>query len=159
MEDFLTGGCRCGAIRYRVKPPLGIVCVCHCRMCQKVGGNFGLAFVTAPDLVWTRGEPSMFASSSAYYRGFCRDCGTPLFMRANNEPDDITLVRSITPTVSEALTPKSASRANADGLPACRPPDGSLRPKPARPRARSRTTSIRIMTGRNSRCDADCDQV
>ena len=33
------------------------------------------------DFAWTRGEPGVFRSSELVERGFCRDCGTPLFFR------------------------------------------------------------------------------
>jgi len=82
MPDALsiTGGCQCGAVRYRLSRPPSNVSVCFCRMCQKaVGGYFG-AFATAPleDVAWTKGKPSFFASSEVAERGFCPACGTPL---------------------------------------------------------------------------------
>ncbi|MFP5447533.1 MAG: GFA family protein [Alphaproteobacteria bacterium] len=76
----VTGGCQCGAVRFRVEGELGEASICHCRMCQKaMGGLFG-PFVGAPfeALVWTRGEPKRFQSSNKVRRGFCSDCGTPL---------------------------------------------------------------------------------
>jgi len=76
----MTGGCQCGAVRFRVEGELGEASICHCRMCQKaMGGLFG-PFVGAPfeALVWTRGEPKRFQSSNKVRRGFCGDCGTPL---------------------------------------------------------------------------------
>ena len=66
-----TGGCQCGAVRFRVEGDLEEASICHCRMCQKAtGGLFG-PYVGAPfnAVTWTRGKVS---------RGFCRDCGTPL---------------------------------------------------------------------------------
>jgi hypothetical protein len=52
-------------------------------MCQKAFGNYSapLAGVPLNDLAWTRGEAGRFRSSEAVDRGFCRDCGTPLFYR------------------------------------------------------------------------------
>jgi hypothetical protein len=47
-------------------------------MCQKAFGGFFGPLVTAPDLVWTRGEPKYFRSSNRARRGFCAECGTPL---------------------------------------------------------------------------------
>jgi hypothetical protein len=57
--------------------------VCHCRMCQKAfGGYFApLASVPLTDFAWLKGTPGVFHSSEAAERGFCRDCGTPLFFR------------------------------------------------------------------------------
>jgi hypothetical protein len=75
-----TGGCQCGAVRFRVTGELGRPSVCHCRMCQKAfGAPYGaLVSVRIDDLVWTRGERRRFASSNKVERGFCGDCGTPL---------------------------------------------------------------------------------
>ena len=37
-------------------------------------------------MTWTRGEPARFRSSQHVERGYCRDCGTPLFYRDVNGP-------------------------------------------------------------------------
>jgi len=78
-----TGGCQCGAVRFRAKSLLDNPHVCHCRMCQKAFGNFFAALVGVPldDFAWTRGTPAAFRSSALVQRGFCRDCGTPLFFK------------------------------------------------------------------------------
>jgi hypothetical protein len=78
--DELTGGCQCGAVRYRAVPRPETSHICHCRMCQKaVGGPFAaLVNVAREALVWTRGTAAQFASSAEVTRGFCRECGTPL---------------------------------------------------------------------------------
>jgi hypothetical protein len=82
----ITGGCQCGAVRFRVEGELGEASICHCRMCQKAtGGLFG-PYVGAPDgaLAWTRGAPKRFQSSNKVSRGFCADCGTPLTFEYDN---------------------------------------------------------------------------
>jgi hypothetical protein len=35
-----SGGCQCGAVRFRVDGELGRASICHCRMCQKAFGAF-----------------------------------------------------------------------------------------------------------------------
>ncbi len=86
-KDFQSGGCQCGAVRYKVSGKLGDASICHCRMCQKAFGSFGAILVDAPMqcFTWTRGEPGIFRSSSIVSRGFCKDCGTPLFMREDGD--------------------------------------------------------------------------
>ncbi len=76
----ITGGCQCGAVRYRVDGELTWAHVCHCRMCQKASGNYFMALANAQkdEFVVTRGEISWFRSSDPVRRGFCKDCGTPL---------------------------------------------------------------------------------
>ena len=79
----LTGGCQCGAVRYRLDAAPNGATICHCRMCQKAGGGPFMAFagVPAPAFILTRGEVTWWKSSEIADRGFCRDCGTPLTYR------------------------------------------------------------------------------
>jgi hypothetical protein len=99
----MAGGCQCGAVRYVLIGPSSGSNICHCRMCQKVGGGPFMAFTGGPvtSLSFTRGEPSYFASSNLVERGFCSTCGTPLtyFLRGRDRvavtigsldsPDDV----------------------------------------------------------------------
>ncbi len=80
MTTELTGGCQCGAVRYRLLADLASSHVCHCRMCQRATGGLFAALVGAQKgtVEWTKGTPSFFASSSLAQRGFCAVCGTPL---------------------------------------------------------------------------------
>jgi hypothetical protein len=91
-DEVMTGGCQCGAVRYHAVPMVDNAHICHCRMCQKSVGNFFAALVGAPrkTFAWTRGEPAAFRSSEHVDRGYCRDCGTPLFFRREGS-DYITL--------------------------------------------------------------------
>ena len=84
----MSGGCQCGAVRYRFEGAHpGLAEVCHCRMCQKAGGNWGLSLIRldADKLVWTRGRAGEFRSSPIVSRGFCERCGTPLYMREDGD--------------------------------------------------------------------------
>jgi hypothetical protein len=107
-----TGGCQCGAVRFRVEGALGDASVCHCRMCQKAAGNFYLPLVSVRQatLSWTRGGPKRFQSSNAASRGFCGDCGTPLTYEA---PDGVALAiaafdkpEGIVPTIQWGIEAK-----------------------------------------------------
>lgn len=91
-ETHLSGGCQCGAVRYRLTGPLVNPSICHCRMCQKAFGAFyaPLVGVRLGDFAVTRGALSIFKSSDLVERGFCRDCGTPLTFR-NLESDEISV--------------------------------------------------------------------
>jgi hypothetical protein len=79
----ITGGCQRGAVRFRLQGKLIEPALCHCRMCQKATGGLFMAMVGTlnADLAMTRGEASWFHSSDVYRRGFCRSCGTPLFLQ------------------------------------------------------------------------------
>ncbi len=89
-RPIYTGGCQCGAVRFRVEGALGSASICHCRMCQKAFGNFYAPLVSLREakLEWTRNEPKRFQSSNHVKRGFCPECGTPLTYEA---PDGIAL--------------------------------------------------------------------
>jgi hypothetical protein len=101
-----TGGCQCGAVRFRARMLPNDVSYCHCRMCQRAVGNLfaALAMFRKDRVAWTKGEPAVFASSSVAERGFCRVCGTPLFFRYKASPDLELTVGSF--DHPEALEPK-----------------------------------------------------
>ena len=86
-ETEITGGCQCGAVRYRVTGEMGESGICHCRMCQRAAGNVFAALVTARGVVW-QGTHGRWASSNIAERGFCAKCGTPLFYRETGRPVD-----------------------------------------------------------------------
>jgi hypothetical protein len=85
IQVTVTGGCQCGAVRYKTAAMLDNAHFCHCRMCQKAVGGLFAALVAAPDdaLIFTRGVSATFRSSDHVERGFCKACGTPLFFRAD----------------------------------------------------------------------------
>ncbi len=88
-----SGGCQCGAVRFRVEGEPKRASICHCRMCQKaMAAPFG-AFATFPAeaVAWTRGARKTFLSSEHVARGFCGDCGTPLTFEAAGGGDTIAL--------------------------------------------------------------------
>ncbi|MDP3525902.1 MAG: GFA family protein [Hoeflea sp.] len=88
--QILSGGCQCGAVRFRLTGKPGTSSVCYCRMCQKASASPALALVSVGDasFEWTRGQPAWFQSSNAARRGFCAACGTPL---AYDAPDGLAL--------------------------------------------------------------------
>lgn len=89
-EPVYTGGCQCGAVRFRIEGALGRPSICHCRMCQKAFGNFYAPLVSVghAKFEWTRGEPKRFQSSNHVRRGFCAECGTPLTFEAPEDGGD-----------------------------------------------------------------------
>ena len=91
-QGRLTGGCQCGAIRYALARAPKRACICHCRMCQKASGQPFMAFATfdESDMRWTRGAPAVFRSSNFAERGYCKDCGTPLFFKFEGHEFSIT---------------------------------------------------------------------
>ena len=82
-----TGGCLCGAVRYEARVSASENWYCHCRMCQKSSGSVvsTSAIVPKTRLHMTRGAPKFYQSSEFVERGFCADCGSPMFFRPTNE--------------------------------------------------------------------------
>ncbi|HEY7747462.1 MAG TPA: GFA family protein [Aestuariivirgaceae bacterium] len=79
----VTGGCLCGAIRYRVTAPALDTNFCHCRMCQKFSGapvTVGSTYAVSA-VQFTKGEPRYHKSSPFAERGFCANCGSSLTFR------------------------------------------------------------------------------
>lgn len=83
LKIGLSGGCQCGAVRYRLEATPNGAVICHCRMCQKASGGPFTAFCGVPlaCFVMTQGAVSTFQSSAIAERGFCSKCGTPLTYR------------------------------------------------------------------------------
>jgi hypothetical protein len=87
----LSGGCACGAVRYRLASAPFDAGYCHCTICRRSAGAPVLAFATVPlaDFVVTEGMPRIRRSTSFGERGFCADCGTQLTMHVAHQPDTI----------------------------------------------------------------------
>ena len=79
--DGASGGCLCGAVRYRVKGPLGEAHACHCGQCRRQAGHF----VVGVNIDWSAVEVdggdalTWYPSSPGVKRGFCARCGSSLF--------------------------------------------------------------------------------
>ncbi len=68
MTDFeATGGCLCGAVRFRVTAKPLMAGYCHCTMCQKNGGGPFSTGATVPieAFAFTKGEPKCPTPSEA----------------------------------------------------------------------------------------------
>jgi len=83
---------RSGALRAEKRAPFDCGW-CHCRTCQLNSGAPAMVFATVPegDLVWIRGHDRVrnVASSSFGHREFCGECGTPLLMKVDHQPETL----------------------------------------------------------------------
>jgi hypothetical protein len=84
-RETFHGGCLCGAVRYRLQPPLRLAVACHCRQCRRTSGNYVSATsVPRENFSITREDGlKWYRSSSRARRGFCRECGSSLFWSAD----------------------------------------------------------------------------
>jgi hypothetical protein len=83
----ITGGCRCGAVRYRIEDERIMARHCWCRDCQYIGAGSGTVNVFFPsENVKVDGVLSDYtnhaASGNLMHRKFCPTCGTPVFTQS-----------------------------------------------------------------------------
>ncbi len=87
-----TGGCACGAVRYRTRGPIEFAFHCHCRKCQRAtGGGHASAFAVNCEDIDLAGEVRLYEqlsdSGAATFSGFCPNCGSPILSRTARFPD------------------------------------------------------------------------
>jgi hypothetical protein len=93
----VTGGCKCGKVRFRAEAEPIAARACWCRDCQYLAsGNAALNALFPCAAVTVTGETSDFVSTAdsgtVMHRRFCPTCGTPLFSQAESRPH-IIIVR------------------------------------------------------------------
>jgi hypothetical protein len=80
-----TGGCHCGAVRYRVSAKLDGVVTCNCSICSKTGTM--LTFVPAAAFQLERGADALtdyqFGRKNIHHL-FCKHCGIRSFARGTH---------------------------------------------------------------------------
>lgn len=107
MTEGFTGGCLCGAVRYRVNSAPAMVGHCYCADCRRTSGTSHCthAVVPAPALE-VAGEVAFYDrpadSGNLVRRGFCGTCGSAVYS-TNAAMPDMAFVR-----VSSMDDPESA---------------------------------------------------
>ena len=88
-DDFHTGGCLCGAIRFRLTGDPIDGNICYCTQCRRQTGSPMVAFVTYPASRFEllTGTPASFRASTFATRQFCSGCGSPLSWRRDGRDD------------------------------------------------------------------------
>ena len=83
----------CGTVRYELKRDPFDCGWCHCRTCQLSSGAPAQAFasIRRGDWIATSAPESirMVRSSSFGQRFFCGECGTPLYVTVDHQPDTL----------------------------------------------------------------------
>jgi hypothetical protein len=79
----LTGGCLCGAVRYKATAEPAMAAVCHCRDCQRFTGSaFGALVAVPKTALETEGALKTFSSlggsGKPILRHFCPECGSSI---------------------------------------------------------------------------------
>lgn len=123
----ITGGCLCGAVRYRLSEAPSSSGICHCETCRRASSapNLPYAGVALSAYAVTQGTPVLYRSSARVLRSFCGACGSPLTYFLEDKPDKID-VMTVSLDTPEAFPPtehvwvgeKLSWESVADGLPA-----------------------------------------
>lgn len=92
MTALYTGGCTCGAIRYEGTAQPDFSWLCHCRDCQRASGSAFCSVMYVPgSSLKVTGEPHYYTvtaeSGRSVSRGFCKNCGSPVFIKAELVPN------------------------------------------------------------------------
>jgi hypothetical protein len=87
----ITGGCHCGAVRYRVTAPADEVCHCHCSICRRIHGAAFASFAVVPPASFaiTEGADHLtrYDSTPGVQRYFCARCGAQIYGDVDKLPD------------------------------------------------------------------------
>ena len=87
MTEIHDGSCLCGAVRFRARGEMREVIACHCTQCRKQTGHYLAATNVADENLTLEGDESLrwYRASSFARRGFCGNCGSVLFWKADSE--------------------------------------------------------------------------
>lgn len=112
MSETVEGGCRCGAVRYKVKVDrLPNAYACHCLDCQTWSGSaFSLQFIVPEAALEVTGKPHLYERTTgegadartSHQRG-CANCMTRVY-NTNTRRPGLAVVRAGTLDRSDELT-------------------------------------------------------
>ena len=95
MDEPLTGGCGCGAVRYEVTAPFASAAYCHCTRCQRRSGTAASANarVRPGSVRVVAGEDELraWAPEGGSEKVFCGRCGSALFARPPGAADVVAV--------------------------------------------------------------------
>jgi hypothetical protein len=98
MTAGFTGGCLCGAVRFKSMVDPQIVGHCHCVDCRKSSGTGHCTHLVVPEAAFTvTGSVTFYErradSGNVVSRGFCGTCGSPIYSK-NSAMADVVFPRA-----------------------------------------------------------------
>jgi hypothetical protein len=92
----MSGQCLCGKLTYSADAEPALVCVCHCKDCQRQAGTAFATLVIIPKETFRlNGESRTYTqpggSGQLMKRHFCPQCGSPVAIDADAVPDMVLL--------------------------------------------------------------------
>ncbi len=89
----ITGGCYCGAIRFRAEGTPSYQANCHCANCRRAIGAQAVAWITIESsaFAFEKGSPKRYRTETGAWRTFCDRCGTSLTYENDSRPNEIDI--------------------------------------------------------------------
>jgi hypothetical protein len=90
---LITGGCYCGAVRFRASGPPLYQANCHCANCRRAAGAQAVAWITVKlsEFAFENGRPTRYKTDTGAHRTFCGVCGTSLTYENDARPNEIDI--------------------------------------------------------------------
>ena len=141
-ETMISGGCLCGAVRYKTAAEPITTRLCWCRLCQFIAAGNASVNVCFPSVGMsitgeTRAFQSTADSGNRMHRRFCPTCGTHLFSEAEARPHSSLFVQAHWMTETLPALPRQSGPPKLHRGPvltrACQPFQDRLRRLPDHP--------------------------
>ena len=92
----MSGKCLCGQLAYTADAEPAMVCVCHCKSCQRQAGSAFATLVIIPNETFKMtGQSKDFSqpggSGKAVVRHFCPECGSTVALDASALPEMVLI--------------------------------------------------------------------
>ena len=96
MPTFISGGCLCGAVKYRADGAAKFAIRCYCRDCRQLSGAGSLPQVAVDRAGWMAAGPlkvHIRRSDAGHPQevGFCGKCGSTIYRSTDRLPDTVFL--------------------------------------------------------------------
>ena len=93
------GSCLCGAVQFDTRLPSRWVAHCHCTRCQRAHGAPFVTWVGFPvsavDVKDEGARLQWHVAAEGGSRGFCGNCGSPMFFKSQRWPDELHVARAL----------------------------------------------------------------
>jgi len=128
MAKTITGGCHCGAVRYKISAELIFSGKCYCEDCRKLGSTGHGSVLAVPEQgVAVTGKLTEYTvkggSGQPITRRFCPTCGSKISATATVMPGVMMISASSLDNPEDFVTQMSVFAAQAPSWD--RPPEGS----------------------------------
>jgi hypothetical protein len=96
MSNY-SGGCLCGQVHYEIEADPVVGLQCQCVDCRKRSGGGHASFVIFPEAMVklegpVKSHDKKADSGNMVTRGFCAECGSPVFNRSSGAPGMIGIM-------------------------------------------------------------------